>query len=61
MKKLKLSNLYGLFPNRKQEKFILLQWGSKRSIIQNVTSGKFELFIVENQHLMNLDEQGIIL
>jgi hypothetical protein len=40
-------------------KFLILQWGKERSIIENVNTQ--EVFIIDNQHLMNLDENGVIL
>lgn len=43
------------------QKFIILQWGKERSIIQEVTSNNFETYIIENQKLMNLDEMGLII
>lgn len=43
------------------QKFIILQWGKNASIIQEVTSGKFELYMVGNHELMNMDERGNIL
>ena len=57
MKKL-LNSIHG----RKQcKKFLILQWGSKRSIIQNVSDIDNPILIVDNQYLMNLDERGLVL
>lgn len=57
MKKL-LNSIHG----RKQyKKFLILQWGSKRSIIQNVSDINNPILIVDNQYLMNLDERGLII
>lgn len=51
-----------LFVKReKYDKFIILQWGSKRSIIKNVSDIDNPILIVDNQYLMNLDEMGVIL
>ena len=57
MKKL-LNSIHG----RKQcKKFLILQWGSKRSIIQNVSDIDNDILIVDNDYLMNLDERGLII
>lgn len=42
------------------QQFIILQWGKNSSIIQNVTSGNFELYLIGNQELMNIEERGNI-
>lgn len=41
-----------------QEIFVLLQWGKERSIIESADS--HEVYLIENQYLMNLDERGVI-
>lgn len=56
----KLLNLFR--KNNNDEKyFIILQWGKERSIIQEVTGNDFPIYIIDNQHLMNLDEMGYVL
>lgn len=56
-----MKKLFNLFHRKnKCEKFIILQWGKSSSIIQNVTSGNFEVFIIGNQELMNIEERGNI-
>ena len=40
-------------------KYLILQWGKKRSIVQNIHS--HDILIIENQYLMNLDERGFVL
>lgn len=44
----------------KKERFIILQWGIERSIIQEVTSNKFQTYIIGNQELLNIEERGNI-
>lgn len=41
------------------KKFIIIQWGKERSIIQH-TDYHYEIYIINNQQLMNLDERGLI-
>lgn len=39
---------------------LILQWGKERSIIQ-YTDSMTNPMIIDNQHLMNLDERGLVL
>ena len=58
-----MKKLLNLFRKKKNDRkyFIILQWGSERSIIQEVTGNDFPTYIIDNDHLMNLDEMGVIL
>lgn len=58
-----MKKLLNLFRKKKNDRkyFIILQWGSERSIIQEVTGNGFPTYIIDNDHLMNLDEMGLIL
>lgn len=58
-----MKKLLNLFRKKKNDEkfFIILQWGKERSIIQEVTGNDFPIYIIDNQHLMNLDEMGYIL
>lgn len=58
-----MKKLLNLFRKKKDDrkKFIILQWGKERSIIQEVTGNDFPIYIIDNQHLMNLDEMGYVL
>ena len=58
-----MKKLLNLFRKNNNEKkyFIILQWGKNRSIIQEVTGNDFPTYIIDNNHLMNLDEMGYIL
>ena len=57
MKKL-LNSIHG---RKKCKKFLILQWGKNRSIIQNLSDIDNPILIVDNQYLMNLDERGLII
>ena len=58
----KIKNILNSIHGRKQcKKFLILQWGKNRSIIQNVSDIDNPILIVDNQYLMNLDERGLIL
>lgn len=39
-------------------KLIILQWGIERSIVENLETN--EILIMDNNHLMNLDEMGVV-
>lgn len=56
---MKLFNFFKKQP--KQEKYLILQWGSERSIIQEISSIDNPVLIVDNQYLMNMDERGLVL
>lgn len=58
-----MKKLLNLFRKKKNDRknFIILQWGKNRSIIQEVTGIGFSIYIIDNDHLMNLDEMGGIL
>ena len=58
-----MKKLLNLFRKKKNDRkyFIILQWGSERSIIQEVTGNDFPTYIIDNDHLMNLDEMGVFL
>lgn len=58
-----MKKILNIFRKKKQneQKFIILQWGKNRSIIQEVTGNDFPTYIIDNQYLMNLEERGIIL
>ena len=58
-----MKKLLNLFRKNKDDRktFIILQWGKERSIIQEVTGNDFPIYIIDNQHLMNLDEMGYVL
>lgn len=58
-----MKKLLNLFRKKKNDEkyFIILQWGKERSIIQEVTGNDFPIYIIDNQHLMNLDEMGYVL
>ena len=56
-----MKKLLNLFKRKKCNKFLILQMGNERSIIQNVSDINNDILLVDNQHLMNLDEQGLIL
>lgn len=61
MKKLQLSSLYGKAGDMKT--LTLLQWGKERSIVEMYfpDTKEEEIFIVDNQHLLNLDEMGMVI
>ena len=58
-----MKKLLNLFRKKKNDRkyFIILQWGENRSIIEEVTGNDFTTYIIDNDHLMNLDERGMIL
>ena len=58
-----MKKLFNLFRKKKNNRkmFLILQWGKNRSIIQEVTGNDFPTYIIDNDHLMNLDERGLIL
>lgn len=56
-----MKKILNIFKRKKCNKFIIIQWGKNRSIIQNVSDINNPILLVDNQHLMNLDERGMIL
>jgi len=58
-----MKKLLNLFRKKKNDRkyFIILQWGKNRSIIQEVTENDFPTYIIDNDHLMILDEMGLVL
>lgn len=58
-----MKKLLNLFRKKKDDrkKFIILQWGKERSIIQEVDTNDFTIYIIDNEYLMNLDEMGYVL
>lgn len=49
-------------PKKKTEPiYLIIQWGTKRSIIQNFSNVNNPLIIIDNETLMVLDERGKIL
>lgn len=54
--------LFNLFKKQhQQEKYLILQMGKNRSIIQEVTGNDFPIYIIDNDYLMILDEMEVIL
>ncbi|HLR34717.1 MAG TPA: hypothetical protein VK071_05220 [Tissierellales bacterium] len=53
----KLDDMIQTGKERKINKLFLVQWGKERSIVYTDET----ILIMDNQHLMNLDERGLIL
>lgn len=58
-KKLQLSSMYGEVTPPK--KFLIIQWGTERSLVQYIDGYDNEILIMDNQYLMNLDEMGKVI
>ena len=56
-----MKKIFNFLHRKKCNKYLIIQWGKNRSIIQNVSDINNDILIIDNQYLMNLDERGLIL